>query len=103
MRFNPAIDADDTRLRPVASFIKAAIVMQACHGDGGVRQLDLFLARANVELAPVDSNQAHIARQVFRHYGKGRHPATLNAGDGCTYALAQDTGEPLLFQGDDLI
>jgi ribonuclease VapC len=100
-RFNQAIGADDTRLMSAASFVEASIVMQARHGDEGVRDLDLFLARAQIELSPVDSNQAHIARQAFRLYGKGRHPAALNFGDCFTYALAQTTGEPLLFKGDD--
>lgn len=30
-----------------------------------------------------------------------RHPAKLNFGDCFSYALAQATGEPLLFKGDD--
>ena len=85
----------------VASFVEAFIVMQARYGEEGVRDLDLFLARAEIELAPVDVNQAHIARQAFRQYGKGRHPAALNFGDCFTYALAKATGEPLLFKGND--
>jgi ribonuclease VapC len=100
-RFNQAIDADDTRLISAASFVEASIVMQARHGDEGVRDLDLFLARAEIELAPVDGNQAHLARQAFRIYGKGRHRAALNFGDCFTYALAKTTGEPLLFKGND--
>jgi ribonuclease VapC len=100
-RFNQAIDADDTRLMSTASFVEASIVMQARHGDEGVRDLDLFLARAEIELAPVDGNQAHLARQAFRIYGKGRHPAALNFGDCFTYALAKTTGEALLFKGND--
>jgi ribonuclease VapC len=100
-RFNQAIDADDTRLMSTATFVEASIVMQARHGDEGVRQLDLFVARAEIELVPVDANQAHIARQAFKQYGKGRHPAALNFGDCFTYALAKDTGELLLFKGDD--
>lgn len=100
-RFNQAIDADDTRLMSIASFVETSIIMQARHGDEGVRDLDLFLARAEIELAPVDGNQAHLARQAFRIYGKGRHPAALNFGDCFTYALAKTTGEPLLFKGND--
>ena len=33
--------------------------------------------------------------------GKGRHPAGLNIGDCCSYAVARHSGEPLLFVGDD--
>jgi hypothetical protein len=30
-----------------------------------------------------------------------RHPAKLNLGDCFAYALAKETGEPLLYKGDD--
>ena len=33
--------------------------------------------------------------------GKGRHPAALNFGDCCAYAVASVAGEPLLCLGDD--
>jgi ribonuclease VapC len=29
------------------------------------------------------------------------HPAALNFGDCFAYALAKETGEPILFKGDD--
>jgi len=45
--------------------------------------------------------QAHIARQAFQDFGKGRHAAALNFGDCFAYALARVTGEALLFKGDD--
>jgi ribonuclease VapC len=50
---------------------------------------------------PMDAAQAEIARSAWRKYGKGRHPAGLNIGDCCSYALARSTGEPLLFKGED--
>jgi ribonuclease VapC len=58
------------------------------------------MAAAGIELAPIDADQAHIARQAFRQYGKGRHPAALNFGDCFSYALAKVSGFPLLFKGD---
>jgi len=45
--------------------------------------------------------QAHIARQAFHDFGRGRHKAGLNFGDCFAYALAKITGEPLLFKGED--
>lgn len=98
-RFNQAIDAADIRLMSVASFVEASIVLYARHGDEGIRDLDLWVARAEIELVSVEVNQAHLARQVFRQYGKGQHPAALNFGDCLTYALAKATQEPLLFKG----
>ncbi len=44
---------------------------------------------------------ARIAGAAYLRFGKGFHPARLNFGDCCSYALAQVTGEPLLFKGDD--
>jgi ribonuclease VapC len=46
-------------------------------------------------------SQARLAREAFKRYGKGRHPAKLNFGDCMAYALAKETGEELLFKGDD--
>lgn len=60
-----------------------------------------LLADANVEIAPVTAEQVHLARQAYRDYGKGNHPAGLNFGDCFAYALAKQTREPLLFVGND--
>ena len=50
----------------------------------------------------MSGEQARVARVAYRTYGKGSgHPARLNFGDCFAYALAADTGEPLLFVGDD--
>lgn len=46
-------------------------------------------------------DQAEAARDAYRRYGKGVHPARLNFGDCCSYALAVVSGEPLLFKGAD--
>jgi len=42
-----------------------------------------------------------LARTAWREYGKGRHPAKLNFGDCCSYALAKHLKQPLLFKGND--
>jgi ribonuclease VapC len=66
-----------------------------------VRELDLLLHAASMEIVSVDREQAEVARDGCRRYGKGHHPAGLNLGDCFAYALARCTGEPLLFKGDD--
>ena len=38
---------------------------------------------------------------AWQSFGKGRHPAGLNIGDCCAYALSKAQGEPLLFKGED--
>lgn len=52
-------------------------------------------------LVAMTGEQLEIARSAWRKYGKGRHPAGLNIGDCCAYALAVCADEPLLFKGDD--
>ena len=99
--FNEAIEQSDICLLSAASFLEASIVMENNRGYEGLRDFDLWMATAGIELAPFDADQAQIARQAFRQYGKGRHPAALNFGDCFSYALAKATGFPLLFKGED--
>jgi ribonuclease VapC len=70
-------------------------------GPAGANELDNFLRRGGIEIVPVDVDQVRIARDAFRRFGKGRHPASLNFGDCFSYALAKALGEPLLFKGGD--
>lgn len=84
-----------------ATFVEAAIVVEAQTRSGGSSQLDAFLRRARIAIEPVTEEQAHIARQAFADFGKGRHPAALNYGDCFSYALAKATGDRLLFKGAD--
>ena len=99
--FNEAIEAAERRVVSVASFVEASMVVEARYGPDGVRDLDLFIAKAGIELVAVDTDQAHVARTAFRLYGKRRHPAGLNFGDCFAYALARTLDEPLLFKGTD--
>jgi ribonuclease VapC len=100
-RFNEAIEAADSRVMSVATFVEVSIVIESRLGTEGLHHLDLFVDRAGIQLAPVDVEQARVARTAFSRYGKGRHPAALNYGDCFSYALAQVLGEPLLFKGND--
>ena len=99
--FNQAIEAAERRAMSVASFVEASMIIESRLGPEGIRDLDLFIAKAGIELVPVDVEQAHIARTAFRDYGKRRHPAGLNFGDCFAYALAKTLDEPLLFKGTD--
>jgi ribonuclease VapC len=97
---NEAVEAADTRAMSVAAFVESSIVIESRYGPDGMRDLDLYIAKAHVTLAPVDAEQAHLARDAFRKYGKGRHRAGLNFGDCFSYALARSLSEPILFKGD---
>ena len=79
------------------------MVIEVRDGVDGTRDLDLLIAKARIELAPVDADQAVVAREAFRQYGKGRHPAALNLGDCFVYALAKVLNQPLLCKGRDFI
>ena len=82
-----------------AAFLEASMILESRKGTDGVRDLDLQIARFRIEIVPFTEAQAWLARDAFRRYGKGRHPAKLNFGDCMSYALAKETGEELLFKG----
>ena len=99
--FRLAIEADPVRLLSAATLVETAIVIEARVGEVGGRELDRLLQKAEVEVVAVDAEQAELARHAFRKFGKGRHAAGLNYGDCFSYALAESSGEPLLFKGGD--
>ena len=100
-RLAEAIESDTTRLISAATVVEAGLVIESRYGPAGGRELDLLISRAAMSVEPVTSEQADIAREAWRRFGKGRHSAGLNLGDCFTYALARTTGEPVLFKGDD--
>lgn len=99
--FTTALEDADRRLLSTASLVEASLVIATRYGLEGLRDLDQLVAKAEMELVPVDAEQAAEARSGFLRYGKGRHPAGLNFGDCFAYALARVEGEPLLFKGTD--
>lgn len=56
---------------------------------------------AGIVVQPVTLAQAKLARTAYATFGRGRHAAGLNLGDCFAYALAKETGMPLLFKGND--
>jgi ribonuclease VapC len=89
------------RLMSAVSVLECGIVLEARHGGEGGRNLDLLLKRADIRVISFTTAQADQARDAWRRFGKGRHPAGLNFGDCCSYALARESGEKLLFKGND--
>ena len=92
--------ADHCRVS-AATFVELSIVMERQFDAEIAQKCDLLLRNIGVMIEPVTVEQAHLARQAFRDFGRGRHAAGLNFGDCFAYALAKATGEPLLFKGDD--
>lgn len=85
-----------------ANYVEAAVVIDAEKDPIASRRLDDLLQRAKVEIAPITAEHAHLAREAYRNFGRGSgHPAKLNFGDCFAYALAVDSGAPLLAKGDE--
>ena len=101
--FTLAIEEAESCVMSVVSFVEASMAIESRHGIDGRRDLDLLIAKARIELASVDADHALVAREAFRQYGKGRHPAGLNFGDCFAYALAKVLDQPLLCKGRDFI
>ncbi|MGJ3246653.1 MAG: type II toxin-antitoxin system VapC family toxin [Elainellaceae cyanobacterium] len=99
--FAELISNSSYRLVSTLSFIETSIIIGQRYGSPGLTQLDLLIRENSIALVPLSTEQAEIARQAYFNYGKGRHPAKLNLGDCCAYALAKLSKQPLLFKGDD--
>lgn len=100
-RIAQAIESDPVRLLSAPTWVESAIVLESRRGEAAVRELELLVARAGIRIEPLTAEQADLALQAWRRFGKGRHAAGLNYGDCCSYALARATGEALLFKGGD--
>lgn len=100
--FSGAIDGATVVRMSAASYLETSIVVDSHRNAVLSASLDETILDAEIVIEPVTPEQALIARQAYRDYGKGSgHPAQLNFGDCFTYALARDKREPLLFKGDD--
>ena len=100
-RLAHAIATVSERMLSAANLVETGIVMQVRRGDEAVRDLDLLPAKLKIEIIAFSAKQANLARKAFQRFGRGRHPARLNFGDCFAYALAKDSGAPLLFKGED--
>jgi len=99
--FASALVEAEQRLLSAVSYTEASIVVGSRRGDPGLDDLRRLVRDAGLEIIPVDVGQAEAASRAYRRFGRGYHPARLNFGDCFAYALAMETGEPLLFKGDD--
>lgn len=99
--FASAIESAAVKLISAVNHLECAMVVEARKGPAGGRELDLLLHRASIEVVSFTEDLAGLARSAWRDWGKGRHPAALNFCDCCSYALAVQSGFPLLFKGSD--
>jgi len=93
--------AEDGMRISAVNFVEASVVIETRKGAAGLLALDRLIEKAGVEVAIIDEKVAREARDAYRNFGKGRHPAKLNLGDCFAYALAKTLSEPLLCTGND--
>lgn len=83
------------------NYVEAAVRLDGIEGSRKGAELDPLLESFGIDLVPITAAQAQLAREAYRRYGRGNHPAKLNLGDCFAYALAKARGEPLLYKGGD--
>lgn len=99
--FISAILNDPTRLLSAATFVEISAAALRRRTPDPIAAMDAIVSRFRLVVVPFDPEQALLARDAYRRFGKGIHPAGLNLGDCFSYALAKQSGEPLLFKGND--
>jgi ribonuclease VapC len=97
-----ALDTAISSRISAANYLETSIVVDGWKNPVLSREFDELIERFHIQIEPVTSEQAKIARLAYRDFGKGSgHPAGLNFGDCFSYALARDKREPMLWKGDD--
>lgn len=92
----------DALLLSVGSWIELEAVLTRRGGVLTRTAAQRVFDSMQIILVVVTIDQAVAARAAYRKYGRGtQHKAALNFGDCFAYALARETGEPLLFKGND--
>ena len=81
--------------------VESELVMQGKRRLPDPGMIDALLRELRINVRPFDPEQARLAREAGRMYGKGRHRASLNFGDCLVYGLAKARADTLLFKGDD--
>lgn len=85
-----------------ATYLEASIVVDANRDPVLTRRFDDLLQEIGADIVAVTKEQVLVARAAYRDFGKGSgHAARLNFGDCFSYALAKESGEPILFVGND--
>jgi ribonuclease VapC len=100
--FEKILDEAESLRISAANYLELSIVIDSRRDPALSREIDDLLDRFSIEIAPVTVEQALIAREAYRDYGRGSgHAANLNFGDCFSYALARTKREPILYKGDD--
>lgn len=85
-----------------ATYVECSIVIDRRSAPAARRRFDQLLATLAVDVVDLTAQQARLAREAHREFGRGSGSvARLNLGDCFSYALAADLGDELLYKGDD--
>lgn len=97
------IVAYNKRLLSAATWLEAAMVCESVSQRGGSEaDFKELIESLNVEVISFTPEQARLAFDAFKRFGKGRGTkASLNFGDCLAYALAKELQAPLLYKGND--
>jgi ribonuclease VapC len=83
------------------NYLEAAIKVDGSGKRELIEALRRTIDTAGIITVAVTPQHAELAREAYRRFGKGNHKARLNLGDCFAYALAKESGEALLFKGND--
>lgn len=81
--------------------VETAMVLASRLRADPIAPLDRVLRELGVVVVPFSEGHAETAVMAYLEFGKGRPSAGLNLGDCLRYAVAKNSGEPLLFVGND--
>ena len=99
--YSQIIESAENAKMSTVSLLEVTLVIGARKRENGITLLNHFLLKSGIEIIAFDFQQLLIAKDAWWQFGKGRHPAALNLGDCCSYALAKSLGRPLLYKGGD--
>jgi ribonuclease VapC len=102
-RLTEQIISYNRKVLSAATWLEAAIACESLSQRAG-NEADLsdLVSELEIEIIPFTPEQAHLAFDAFKRFGKGRGAkAALNYGDCFAYALAKELEAPLLFKGND--
>ncbi len=104
VRFIQLMQVDGASQISAANYFEASLVLEGRLGTTGRIAFEKVMSQLigiGLHIVALNLQTADIAREAFRNFGKGRHPASLNFGDCLAYALAKELGAPLLYKGRD--
>ena len=100
-RYLALLDQNTPRRMSGVSFVELTIVCDRRDNPIPAVVAEDFVRDAKIAIEPVTADQIKWASIAHLQYGRRRHEAGLNFGDCFVYALAKETGEPLLYKGGD--